>query len=385
MKVTVSVFGRFHAFYLAHQLLKNNCLKQLITSYPTLEVEKYGIPEPYITSLISHEMLRRVWQQAPSFVTQTIDPNFYFCERFDKAAKKRLLEGMDIFVGWSGFSLNSLQKAKQFGAITILERGSSHIEFQQEILAEEYQAYGCATLLPSAKLISKEKKEYRAADYICVPSSFAKQTFVAKGVPAEKLLQVPYGVDLTQFRQVPSQDTTFRVIFAGSLTLRKGVHYLLQAFSELKLPDSELWLAGKVTPEIKPFLKKYRDKIRLLGHVPQSKLHQYYSQCSVFTMCSLEEGMAMVQPQAMACGLPLICTSHTGGEDLIDNSLEGFVIPIRDINILKEKLLYLYENREHCYEMGQAAKRKVQHGLTWDDYGDNIMQEYRRISASKSK
>ena len=160
------------------------------------------------------------------------------------------------------------------------------------------------------------------------------------------------------------------------MTLRKGIHYLLQAFAELKLPNAELWLLGSKSPEIEPFFEKYSGSFHHFGHIPQPQLHEYYSQCSVFAMCSLEEGLALVQPQAMACGLPLICTTNTGGEDLIEDGREGFVIPIRDINSIKEKISWCYKHQDQCRQMGQAAKQKVAKGFSWKDYGEKIAQAY---------
>jgi glycosyltransferase involved in cell wall biosynthesis len=189
------------------------------------------------------------------------------------------------------------------------------------------------------------------------------------------------GVNLKEFKQIPKEDNIFRIIIAGGAILRKGYHYLLQAFYELNLPDAEVWHLGKVNDEIKPFLDKYKtDKWILKGHKPQNELYKYYSQGSVFVLPSLEEGLAMVQAQAMACGLPLICTTNTGGEDFIsEDGKEGFVIPIRDVEALKEKILYLYENQDICYEMGQKAKKRISSGFTWDDYGKKIVSEYERI------
>ena len=94
---------------------------------------------------------------------------------------------------------------------------------------------------------------------------------------------------------------------------------------------------------------------------------------------SIEEGLALVQPQAMACSLPVICTTNTGGEDIIRDGKDGFVIPIRDMDALKEKLVYLYENSGTLKEMGKSAKKRVSSGFTWDDYGDRIIKEYKRI------
>ena len=87
----------------------------------------------------------------------------------------------------------------------------------------------------------------------------------------------------------------------------------------------------------------------------------------------------MVQLQAMACGLPVICTTNTGGEDIIRNGKEGFVVPIRDVEALKEKILYLYNNPEKCKRMGYNAKKMVRENFTWDYYGDRIIKKYKEI------
>lgn len=378
MQVTISVGGRFHAFYLAQQLLKmlkRGYLKKLITSYPKFEVEKYGIPPEKIDSIIIKEILERGWGKLLGFIKNRYNPQFFISDLFDRLAVRKI-EKCDIFVGWSSFSLYSLRKAKELGAITIIERGSSHIVYQQEILREEYEKFGLKFKGADPRIVEKELQEYEEADYISIPSLFVKRTFLEKGISEGKLIHIPYGVDLSEFTQIPKEDSIFRVIFTGGMSLRKGVHYLLQAFSELRLPNSELLLIGSLNDEIKPFFKKYQGYFKWIGHKPQRELYKYYSQGSVFVIPSIEEGLAMVQAQAMACGLPLICTTNTGGEDLIEDGKEGFIIPIRDVEALKEKILFFYENPEKRYEMGQAAKRKVQRGFTWDDYGERMIRVY---------
>lgn len=378
MRVTISVCGRFHAFNLAQQLLKRGNLEKLITSYPRFEVKKYGVPAEKIDSVVVKEVLTRGWAKLPAWIKDLYDPGFLILELYDGLASRKVKE-TDIFVGWSGSSLHSLRKAKQLGALTILERGSSHILYQKQILEEEYTKVGVNVSTVHPKVVEKELQEYQEADFISIPSHFVKKTFVEKGIPEDKLLCVPYGVDLSEFRQVPKEDNIFRVVFAGTMSLRKGVHYLLQAFSELKLANSELLLMGGMADEIKPFFEKYKGEYKWIGHKSQRELYKYYSQGSVFVMPSIEEGLSMVQAQAMACGLPLICTTNTGGEDLISQGQEGFVIPIRDVETLKEKIMFFYEDRERCRQMGQAARSKVQHGFTWDDYEKKIIRKYNEI------
>lgn len=380
----MSVFGRFHAFYLAHQLHRRGHLSQLITTYPKLEVAKYGIPPDRVTSLLLQEIAHRGWSRLQRALNLSMDLDPWFHERFDEVASRHLRPGIDIFVGWSGFSERSLRKAHENGAVTILERGSAHIEYQRDLLLEEYAQFGVAGQLPAPDIVSKELREYQMADYISVPSQFAKRTFLAKGFPEERLLTVPYGVNLAEFRQEPKQDDTFRVVFVGSMSLRKGVHYLLQAHAELNLRNAELWLIGALLPEMECFFRRYEGQFRYFGHLPQSTLVQYLSQSSVFALCSIEEGMAMVQAQAMACGLPLICTTNTGGEDLVEEGQEGFVIPIRDVDALKEKILYFYDHPQECRRMGQLARKRVSEGLTWDCYGERMCAEYRRVLSGKT-
>lgn len=379
MKVTISVIGRFHAFDLAAQLQKRGHLYRLITTYPRFKVMEWDIPDEKITSIISNELIFRGWRKLPDLLKPNWNNQFWLHDRFDRLAVRHVPKDIEIYVGWSSVSERSLWKAKELGAITLLERGSSHIEYQRDILHEEYEHHGLQPHLPHPEIVEKEKREYKLADYIVIPSSFVERTFLDKGFPKNKLIKIPYGVNLCEFKQLPKQDNIFRVVYAGGMSLRKGVHYLLQAFAELNLPNTELWLLGGKLPEIEPFFKQYAGTFRYFGHQPQAKLLEFYSQSSVFVICSIEEGLAMVQPQGMACGLPLICTPNTGGGDLIENDKEGFIVPIRDVESLKEKILYLFEHQDICYEMGQMAKRKIQQGFTWDDYGERVIYAYRRV------
>ena len=87
----------------------------------------------------------------------------------------------------------------------------------------------------------------------------------------------------------------------------------------------------------------------------------------------------MVQAQAMACELPVIATENTGGAELIESGKNGFLIPIRDTESLKEKILYLYKNRSESKRMGRAALKTVENGFGWNDYGDRYTQNLKEI------
>ena len=383
MKITISVLGRFWLFYLAKQLQDQEFLAKLITSYPKFEAIKYGINPANIDSLLIHEIHNRGWRKISRFTESLFNPQYMIFELFDRHASRHIKNHCDIFAGLSGCSLYSLRRARQMGAKTVLERGSSHMLYQRKILEEEYRKFGLEKEVVHPKVVERELTEYQEADFIAIPSQFVKETFLQQGIPEARLIHVPYGVDLTNFYPAPKQDNVFRIIHCGNISLRKGVHYLLQAFAELNLPRAELWLIGSMTDEIKPFLRKWASPaIRHQGPFPERELHRYYSQGSVFCLASIEEGLAMVQAQAMACGLPVICTTNTGGADLVREGRDGFILPIRDVDAIKEKILYFYENPEAGRHMGESAREAVQAGFSWSDYGHKMIAAYQKILSS---
>lgn len=378
MKISVFCPTKFHAFHLAEQLQKHDSLEYLYTSFYGNFGKKrnnYGIN-------IAGEHIRTNLLFAALAYGYNPFSDLWLWQNFGKWAAKQVRDE-DIVISWGLSALPIIQKAKERGIITIVERGSAHATAQRDLLIEEYEQYGQPTDTLkrsfSSQRMERELLEYELADYITVPSEFAKRSFIEQGIPDSKLIKCFRGINLKHFRQLPKEDDIFRVIYTGAMSLQKGVHYLLQAFAELNLPNAELWLFGGELPEIMPFFEKYRGHYRHFGSVPQQKLHEYYAHGSVFAICSIQDGFAQVVPQAMACGLPVITTFNTGASDVVEEAVDGFVIPIRDVDAIKEKILYLYENPEICHQMGQVAKRKVQEGLTWDDYGDFIVEKYLAI------
>jgi glycosyltransferase involved in cell wall biosynthesis len=102
--------------------------------------------------------------------------------------------------------------------------------------------------------------------------------------------------------------------------------------------------------------------------------------CDVFVLPSIVEGRALVQQEAMACGLPLIATKNTGGDDLIVEGETGFLVPIRSPGSLAEKITWCAENRPRVSGMGIAAQKRARE-LTWRSYGDTVVAAIRGLVA----
>jgi glycosyltransferase involved in cell wall biosynthesis len=384
MKIAIVVGGRFHAFNLAEQLNYKGYLNQLITSYPKFYIKKnFNISSDKVKTIISKEIFSRIISKN-KYLNKMLNIDDFLINYFDKFASKKLdLNNLNILVGWSSFSLESFKKVQNSTCIKILERGSTHIEFQHDILKEEYKLHGIKPKLPSKEIILKEIKEYTMADYICVPSEFVKRTFINKGFNEERIIKIPYGVDLKNFYKFKDKiiKKTFRIICVGTVSIRKGALYLLKAFEELNLYNSELLMIGNIDDDIYPLIKKYykNKNINFIKPIKQNKLINFYNSSDLFITCSIEEGLSMVQAQAMACGLPVVCTTNTGGDEIIDQNKSGYILPIRNIDILKEKINYFYNNPEIRIVMGKNALEKANNFLSWENYGKKMIKFYNTI------
>jgi glycosyltransferase involved in cell wall biosynthesis len=131
--------------------------------------------------------------------------------------------------------------------------------------------------------------------------------------------------------------------------------------------------------ETRPILKKYEGHFKSFGQIPQEELYKYLSQGSVFVYFSMDEGFGMALLEAMASGLPVICTANVGAKDAVREGVDGFILPIRDVNGLKEKILYLYEHTKICQEMGKQARAQAESNFTWNHYGQRAVQAYEGI------
>lgn len=381
MRVCVSSMNRFWAFSLAEQLQKRGCLDRLLVSWfnPKTIAKGYAIDPERVTRNILFTGIDRLPHKVRPLRRFANDCQWLAAEWFDRWAAWKLAP-CDIFVGWSNCSLRALRRAKRLGAVTVLERGSTHIAVQRELLAEEADRWDLALpadALPDPRMIDKEMREYEEADYIAIPSHFVKRSFLQRGVPEEKLILNPYGANLDKFRPVPKADNVFRVTHIGG-SVRKGTHYLLQALTELDLPNSEFVLIGTPDPVVERFLAAYPGRLVHLRGVPQTELYRYYSNSSVYVLPSIEEGLAMAQIEAMACQVPVICSQNTGGEDLVRDGIDGYVLPVRDVPALKERILLLHGDELRCASMGVAARQRAAE-FTWDCYGERTIHVYERI------
>ncbi len=301
---------------------------------------------------------------------------------FDRyTARKIDGEWCEAFVAISGAGLLTGARVQRNGGRFLCDRGSTHQRFQERMVEEEYRRWGVPLPLAKPHIAIREEAIYAQADAITVPSSVAKRSFVEMGVAAEKVHVIPYGVRLDRFKPSapPPSHESFELLFAGGVSLRKGIPYLLEAFAKLSHPGKHLSVVGSISPEIRRLLGRLpTEGVTFTGPLPQTELAQRMSASHALVLPSVEEGLALVQGQAMACGCPVIATVATGAEDLFTDETEGFIVPDRNVSALAERMQQLADDPGLQRRMSGAALARVKTLGGWDNYGDRweaLLQE----------
>ncbi len=387
MKVALSAHGVFHTFDLARELYARGALAGVLTAYPRFKLRAEGLPQELIHSF---PLIHGAYRAFPGRHRIGVAWERRW-ERLDAmsfaAYVGRNLPPCDVYVGMSGTSLAGGRRAHRMGARYICDRGSSHIRVQDRIEREEGELWGLPATGVDPRVIETEEAEYAEADRITVPSGFAYRTFLSQGVAPEKLRKLPYGVNLSRFgpEGAPAEGR-FDVLFVGYFYLRKGVQYLVQAFEKVQHPAKSLTFVGGISPGVLEMLhrrKLWPENARAIGPVPQSELKTLMSRSHVLALPSVEEGLALVLEQAMACGCPVVASANTGAEDIIADGEEGFIVPIRDVDALAERLQFMADHPIERAVMGRKALAKVQGFGGWHAYGENAMAIYAEALATK--
>ncbi len=379
MRVLQTVFGVFHHFELARELDRRGHLQAIYSTWPWSRLQREGLPHTKVRTFpwlhVPEYLLGRAPVDLPWLADELGYRNALAFDRYTTHHLRRLIaqhQRPDALIAISGSSLRAGQLLQQHGGLFLCDRGSTHQRFQQEIVSEEYARWNIARPVSDPRDTVREEAIYNAADAITVPSTAAKRSFIQMGIPAPKVHVVPYGVRLENFAPTatPPQNE-FNVLFAGAIGLRKGVPYLLQAFAALQYPHKRLRLAGAVQEDLRPLLTHLpTENVDFLGPLPQPELAALMRRSHVLVLPSIEEGLALVQAQAMACGCPVLCSANTGGEDLFTDGQEGFIVPIRDTPALTTRLQQLADNPTLHQQMRSAALHRVQQLGGWQTYGD---------------
>ncbi len=374
MRISILTTGRFHVCDLARELAHQGHDIAFYSCVPRSRTRQFGLPDQCAHSLfpilapIFYAMRKAQSTRLRHIAEQTL------IECLDRLTA-RLLKHCDVFIGMSGMSIRTARAARrQYDTKVWIERGSQHILAQKQIL-ESMPESPRRTSPVADYSVRRELAEYEMADTIVVPALHVERSFLARGTAPSRLFRNPYGVDLEMFPPTmapPSAPPT--VLMVGAWSLRKGCDVLVSAWQSL--PDVRLVHIGSVVDLPLPDGPLFQH----VDPVPQARLKDYYAQAHVAVLASREEGLAVVQPQAIACGLPLVCTERTGGEDLrplFDNPSLLTVVPPDNAPALREALRQALNRARHSSGLRNIlgiSRTK----LSWRAYGERYHLELRQ-------
>ncbi|TXJ23445.1 MAG: glycosyltransferase [Chitinophagaceae bacterium] len=275
-----------------------------------------------------------------------------------------IMKPCDVFIGQSPMHVYSLKKArKKFKSKIIVERGTRHVLEQIQALKLNPALKG-KNPMPDM-FLKRDLQGYELADYITVPSQIVRESFLLHGIKNEKLFVNPFGVSLEQFSATAlNRDNAYDLIMVGQWCHRKGCDLIVEV---CKKYNFSLLHVGSIVDL--PF--PTGDQFTHVDAVQQTELMKYYSRARVFVLPSREEGLALVQPQALICGLPIVCSRFTGGRDLIQFLedpkwiIEMKELAVEDLAVSIQKGLELSFSQQGL----RSYSKGIETYLTWEAYG----------------
>lgn len=291
-----------------------------------------------------------------------------------------------IFDGVMGQCAMAAAAARRDGAALVVTSLNTHVDALADVVDRERARAGAAAAsFVHPAMRRRARREIAMADWIRVPSSRAAESFASRGVDPGRIAIVPLAVDLAHFRPAPVREGAFRVLSVATIDVRKGAHYLLEAFTTAALRGAELEIIGGTGSRwARGLMARYTSRhpgitVRQADVLRVPALDTY-GRASVIVHAAVEDGFGLVVPQALASGRPVIVTDATGASELVTDGVNGFVVPAGSASAIREKLELLASDRAMLHEMSVRAPAAVAH-LGYPAFREAVLAFYQKVSA----
>jgi len=245
-----------------------------------------------------------------------------------------------------------------------------------------------------------------ASKVIAISSEVVDGLVKKVGIPHERIIHVPNGVDIDRFN--PSVDGTKVkarlgledkkiMLFVGRVSGGKGVHNIVNALPTIleSVPDVVFLIVGameyfsingKFVPnryyqyllEIANRLR-VRDKLIFTGPVHDDELPRYYAACDLFVLPSYHEGFSLVSAEALASGKPVIATRCGGVTDIVRDGYDGFLVPIGDEEALADRIITVLNDRRLARRLGENGRKLMEQNFTWESIAIKVKKVYEDV------
>ncbi len=228
-----------------------------------------------------------------------------------------------------------------------------------------------------------EKIRLSFADLIIASSDYSKSEIVSVGINPDSVHVLSPGLDREKHNILSSscRSDSKKILCVGNYVSRKGIIYLIEAFSQIERQNFTLHLVGnrKNNSSYYNKLNNAVEKLKLTECVvfhdgsDQENIKQLYASADIFVLPSFKETFGIVFLEAMHYGLPIITTNVSAMPELIEEGKNGFLVPPGDSQALAEAISTLIENPDLSKQMGEAGRKKVANSYYWEQSGSKFV------------
>lgn len=295
---------------------------------------------------------------------------------FDRKVARRWVPRAEAVFGFEFTALESFRAAERHGVARILDLPSLDSRAYEEILRRERDLHPALCDVSDGYFDSRFEERYAhrqqeiaLADVILANSSLTARSHVKAGADPAKVFSVPLGGirPLSEIRRPPfDAERPLRAVWAGAFSIRKGAHYLLEAWAKIARGRNAVLdvYGSNILPA--DMVRRAGDSVVFHGRIPQQLLFEKFEAADILVFPTLSDGFGAVITEALAHGLPVITTDQAGAADLLDAN-SSLVVPAADAAALADALAWCLDNRRVLEDMREKALA-VAAGRQWNDY-----------------
>ncbi len=364
LKIQFSATNPCHMYEMAVELYRREVLAAYHSGYPGWKLKPpagFPLREHVWRTLVTYGLNRLPGAMRPEMtrVFRWQDDGFdrVVAESLEPSAAVHALPGQ---------ARATLRRAKELGAVPVLNHATGPLRSQGEVLVAAGQKLGDGF----EELVARHEEEYNLAEKHVVGSSVVRDQLVALGIEIGRVRVIPYSADRAVFFPGPPRERkdVFRFLFAGQLTARKGLGTLRSALEALPSTGWELVMCGPTDGRfgLEWLAAVGKFPVQWRGSLGRRELAEEMRGADVLVLPSLEEGFGLVVPQALACGCPCVVSDRVGAKDLLRHRENGSRFPVGSAEFLAMEMRWWMDHR--------ADVGPVRLEWTWADAAEALIR-----------
>jgi len=296
---------------------------------------------------------------------------------YDRFCARHIHKNIGAILTTTPYLQVTFEKAKRFNIPVYFIPGNPEDNYIYDLVSEESEKFGIEQIdgYTYKKRLDYYNKSIKYIDKIITFSSVMHESYVKKGW-SEKLISIQGYLkpEMKAIQNTAAETDVFKVAFFSYNVLLKGLQYVLEAWKLLQhLENIELHIGGPLDPMLHKIIEeRYADLKKVHYHGIIRDIPSFFKDKSLYVLSSIIDGAPVSILEAMNSGVPVICSENCGTKDIIEEGKNGWIIPIRNVEAICEKVLEAYNNPAKTKLMGKAAKEKIE-SYSMDEFVQNVL------------